>query len=237
MSPSKVPARVLLVVAFLPVLALATVGRCLESQVQYTLVYSFGGLGKGDGRLNNPRGLAVDLQEQVYVADFGNRRLQKFTSEGKLEAKWPTRANPSAVAIGDDDLIYVAEELGDCGLVEVFTTQGKPAGKWDIPGTEFKRSGGKVDKYCWLGGIVVREGLVYLGNNSARAVQIYTTQGGFRSSIPDFRACCGFLDVALDAQGLLYVAELGAFRVVVWDRGGKRIRSWGRSSGAVPWVW
>jgi DNA-binding beta-propeller fold protein YncE len=41
------------------------------------------------GELNEPIGIAVDAQGNVYVADTGNRRIQKFDPSGKPIAQWP----------------------------------------------------------------------------------------------------------------------------------------------------
>jgi DNA-binding beta-propeller fold protein YncE len=45
---------------------------------------SFGSPGNGPGQLNTPHSIAIDAQDQVYVADRGNRRIQVFDTEGKL---------------------------------------------------------------------------------------------------------------------------------------------------------
>jgi streptogramin lyase len=45
---------------------------------------SFGSPGKGPGQLNTPHSIASDAQNNIYVADRGNRRIQVFDTEGKL---------------------------------------------------------------------------------------------------------------------------------------------------------
>ena len=42
------------------------------------LVYEFGGRGSDPGRFNGPFGICVDDSGAVYVADFGNRRVQVY---------------------------------------------------------------------------------------------------------------------------------------------------------------
>jgi sugar lactone lactonase YvrE len=41
------------------------------------------------GELNEPIGVAVDAQGNVYVADVNNHRIQKFDAAGKPVAQWP----------------------------------------------------------------------------------------------------------------------------------------------------
>ena len=48
-------------------------------------IHTFGTKGSGEGQLHNPRGVAVDRDDNIYVADKDNNRVQKFTSEGKFE--------------------------------------------------------------------------------------------------------------------------------------------------------
>ena len=49
---------------------------------------SLGSSGNGDGQLNRPTCVAVDNQGYIYVADWANGRLQVFTPEGSLIAKF-----------------------------------------------------------------------------------------------------------------------------------------------------
>ena len=42
----------------------------------------------GNGQFNVPAGVAVDHAGNVYVADQGNNRIQKFDSIGKFIATW-----------------------------------------------------------------------------------------------------------------------------------------------------
>src|SRR5829696_8887624 len=49
---------------------------------------TWGEAGAGDGQLSNPTGLDVDDLDNVYVADFGNNRIQKFTPDGEVLATW-----------------------------------------------------------------------------------------------------------------------------------------------------
>ena len=41
-----------------------------------------------DGQFSNPTGLAVDSLGFVYVIDYFNNRIQKFTNDGTFVTKW-----------------------------------------------------------------------------------------------------------------------------------------------------
>ncbi len=51
----------------------------------------WGSRGSADGQFNNPRGIAVDSDGNVYVADSGNNRIQKFSRFGTFLKKWGGR--------------------------------------------------------------------------------------------------------------------------------------------------
>src|SRR5689334_14794526 len=50
---------------------------------------AFGSAGSGDGQLSEPRGVAVnEASGDVYVSDYGNHRVEQFTSAGAFMAVW-----------------------------------------------------------------------------------------------------------------------------------------------------
>ena len=48
----------------------------------------WGSYGDGDGQFVNPCGVVVDGSGDLYVADTGNERIQKFDSTGTFVAQW-----------------------------------------------------------------------------------------------------------------------------------------------------
>ena len=74
---------------------------------------TWGKHGKGQGEFDQLHGIAMDSQGRIFVADRGNSRIQVFDSNGKFEAEWKQFGRPSDVAIGKDDMIYVADSQSD----------------------------------------------------------------------------------------------------------------------------
>src|SRR5262245_21556382 len=73
----------------------------------------WGSIGSGPGQFQEPRGLAVDPAGVVYVADFGNNRIQKFSSSGALLKVWGTAGSddgqfygPCAVALDGQGHVF-----------------------------------------------------------------------------------------------------------------------------------
>ena len=73
------------------------------------LITTWGKHGKAAGEFDTPHGIALDSAGRVYVADRANNRIQIFEPDGKFVAEWKQFGRPSDVAIGKDDIIYVAD--------------------------------------------------------------------------------------------------------------------------------
>jgi DNA-binding beta-propeller fold protein YncE len=54
---------------------------------------SFGSFGSGNGQLNSPRDIAIDGLGNIYVADAGNSRVEKFDSAGNF--LWASPGGPN----------------------------------------------------------------------------------------------------------------------------------------------
>lgn len=193
-------------------------------QGKYTLLQSWGKKGSGNGEFNEPCGIAVDNKGQVYIADSGNNRIQKMSSDGKLLEILKTANSPRAIAVDASGNIYTAETGRKTGLIEKFAPGGKLIREWKYAGTKTGK-----DSYFMPGGIAVSGKYVYLGNNSAGSVQKFTIDGDIVKSWGNLKRCCNFLDVAVDNEENVYVAELGAHRVAKFDQNGNLLKTWGKS--------
>jgi YVTN family beta-propeller protein len=54
----------------------------------YSFVARLGYFGTDNGQFSSPCGVAVDSEDNVYVADQSNNRIQKFNSTGAFITKW-----------------------------------------------------------------------------------------------------------------------------------------------------
>jgi len=101
-------------------LAKAQAGSGLQSTVSNPVTYEFslewGTFGTGDGEFEKPWGVAVASDGSVYVSDWGNERIQKFTSEGVFVSKWGTFGTgdgefnqPIGIAVASDGSVYVSD--------------------------------------------------------------------------------------------------------------------------------
>lgn len=59
-----------------------TLGPTLDTS-SFAKRTSFGSLGTGKGQFDSPRDVAIDGKSNIYVADAGNHRIQKFDARGR----------------------------------------------------------------------------------------------------------------------------------------------------------
>ena len=93
---------------------------------------------------NGPRGITIDAEGLIYVADYGNNRVQKFTPEGKLLAVIDSKGEgrgrlnkPFGLCFDANGILYVTEYGG---TVSMFTSEGRFLGYiGDSDGSSFKR--------------------------------------------------------------------------------------------------
>ena len=90
----------------------------------------------GDCRPDIGGGVAVDRQEHVYVADYGNHRILKFDHGGTFLARWGRQGSgpgefwrPSGIAVDGHDQIYVTDS--DNHRIQVFDSTGRFLTEWE----------------------------------------------------------------------------------------------------------
>ena len=90
----------------------------------------------GPGQFNAPEAITVDSNGDVYVADTGNHRIQKFNSDGDFI--WekgslgsdPEKFNyPRDIAVDKDGYLYVADSYNN--RVQKLDTNGNFILQWD----------------------------------------------------------------------------------------------------------
>jgi DNA-binding beta-propeller fold protein YncE len=109
-----------------------------------TQVLSFGDEGNGPGQLTDARTIAVDMDENVYVADYASGRVQKFDATGKFQwiisvpkNSFSGDLNIFGLAVDTKKTLWVAR-TGD--LLQFATADGKATGtiKGDYDSTWFR---------------------------------------------------------------------------------------------------
>jgi DNA-binding beta-propeller fold protein YncE len=209
-------------------LALALAGSAGAAE-QYDFVAKWGGFGKGNGQFSYPADVATDAAGNVYVADAGNNRIQKFGPSGAFIAARGSfgSANgrfdfPDGVAVDPAGNVYVADAGND--RIQKFSPSGTFITKWGS-------SGSGNGRFQYPHGLAIdAAGNVYVTDDNDR-VQKFTSNGTFITrwgstggGNGQFRYAA---DVATDPAGNVYVTDAGNNRVQKFSSNGAFIRKWG----------
>ena len=103
--------------------------RLTEYSATGTFIAALAVAGTAPGYLSGPAGLALDALGNIYVADYQNNRIQKFSATGRWLSAWGPRVGsapglfdrPVDVAIDPSGSIYVVD-LGN-NRIQVFAYQ------------------------------------------------------------------------------------------------------------------
>ena len=198
----------------------------------YRFTAAWGVAGTAPGELRSPKGVAVAADGSVFVADFGNHTMLKYSASGELLRVWGGYGSapgefdgPGRVAIGPDGSVYVADSFNQ--RVQRFSESGAFLGQWGHAGLgpgEFDHPRG-VD--------VAADGSVYVTDQGNARVQVFTATGRFLrmwggpgSGPGHFRWA---KDVAVSGGGRVYVADGITDRVQIFTTRGRWLGSFGGS--------
>jgi len=193
------------------------------------------GSGSGIGQFSEPADIAFDSNDNIYVADYDNSRIQVFTSSGEYSYSIGTGNNdsgendinrPSSIAIDSNDNIYVTEFWGH--RVHIFTAQGNNIGSFGSAGLE----NGQISLPSGIA--VDNDGNIYVAEVGNDRIQIFLAEGNFNYSYSS--TIEGFNDpynIAFDNSGNLYVADEKNHCIKVYNNQNNLINTIG-SSGSAP---
>ena len=174
-----------------------------------TLLTSWGGSGTTPGLFQFPIDAAVDAQGFVYVADYMNHRVQKFSDSGAFVTLWHTSdTGPVSVSIAPGGEVYTSDP--GAKLIQAWSASGEFIRAWGTPGSgdgQFDAPGEVA--FDATGNVVVPDGA-----NSR--VQVYTADGVF---------LCTWGSQGSGADQLFHPTAVGTHqgRVYVMDKDNHRV--------------
>jgi len=171
-------------------------------------------------------GVAIDGEDRLYVA--GARGIRVLDGAGQALRAIKTARPAVAVALDGRGNVYAALRNG----VEVFNPNGERIASW---GEEGKGPG----QMRVVTAIAVSEANVYVADAGNRCVHRFDTTGDFINEIGKKDRDSGVpgiivrqapvLDIAVDSNGILHVANPGRLRVERYKPDGTLLDYWGRS--------
>lgn len=198
----------------------------------------WGTSGSGNGQFNcstsNDCGLTVDANHAVIIADTGNHRVQRFSSDGHYLAQWGTYgsapgefSSPSDVAVDGAGQIFVVDP-GNC-RIQILAASGGSIRQWGTCGQAAGQFGKPsrlaVDRF---GSVYVTDLVNYRVSKFSNAGQ-YLRHWGQGDQIDDTLGVGYVLDVALDQpRDRLYLADSRTSRIMAFDLDGNFLAAWKR---------
>ncbi|MBN2346180.1 MAG: NHL repeat-containing protein [Candidatus Aminicenantes bacterium] len=197
-------------------------------------VEEFGGHGTTDGLFDDPSGIALDDDGNVYVSDRDNRRIQKFTANGKFIKKWGFTPGlyPHGLVV-DGGRLFVCDVNTSGSNLQIFDLEGNHQAAWKVPDFNVL-SGSPAAVDVDADG----SGNLYVLDNINRVVVVYnavgTVSGHFR--VDRDNPWPGPNGIAV-AGNQVFVAESSdnqyGNRINVFTTSGAFVRTWGSpGSGA-----
>src|SRR5581483_6277029 len=208
--------------------------------------------GAGAGQFAYPRGIAVNSQGDIFVADSRNNRVQKFRGSdwqylgeagGLFDAAKSSNGapkkltsdaagkmhEPNGVAIGPDDMVYVIDTWNN--RIQALSSSLKPKSVFKMDGETSTSMTTSDDGFFGPREIVVSpNGAFYVADTGKHRVVMFDKDGkkvrafGTKGDKQgEFNEPIG---LALDQAGNLYVADRLNFRIQVFTADGQFIRDW-----------
>ncbi len=138
--------------------------------------------GSAHGELDGPAGIAFDADDNLFVVDSGNNRVQKFTKEGGFLDAWGSEggeegrfSSPWGIAVDNEGDVYVADWGNN--RVQKFTNAGVFRMSFGAPGIE-------EEGLKYPAGVAVdADGDVYVTDWDNNRVQIYDSKGAYLATL------------------------------------------------------
>jgi predicted membrane-bound mannosyltransferase/DNA-binding beta-propeller fold protein YncE len=189
------------------------------------------------GTFNEPWGIAVGPEGNVYVADTWNHRVQKFSPEGEFISSWGyfgQRETPEAfwgprdIAVSEQGLLYISD------------TGNKRIAVFDVEGnfiSDFGEAGlgpGQFDEPVGLA--LDAEGRLYVADTWNQRIQVFSLNDqGIAANFETEWEINGWFGQSLDnkpyltvgGDGNVYISDPEAIRILVFSPEGTFLRYWG----------
>ncbi|HEY2841097.1 MAG TPA: hypothetical protein VGJ26_18220, partial [Pirellulales bacterium] len=190
----------------------------------------WGRRGISDGRLQKPRSIAIDNQDQIYIVDM-TARIQVFTPDGEFLRSWQTpvhtNGRPTGLAIDRHGNVVVSDT--HYYQVLIYSPEGKLL---DWIGGE---QGTKLGQFAWVTDCVEdSQGNRYISEygecdriQKISADKTFLKEWGGHGSAPgEFIRPQG---MSVDEQDRLWVVDACNHRIQVFDADGDLVKIWGEA--------
>lgn len=221
-SLSRVSRRLIVSLVLLGVLIIGT--TAVLASIGF--ISKWGTSGSANGQFITPRGMATDAAGNVYVADAGNTRVQKFDNNGNFQLKFGISGDVpggfvtnSGVAVAAGGDIYVSDEFTQ--RISIFNSSGIFQSTFSAGAFPTTATGVALDSI----------GNVYVSDSGNQRIRKFTATGTIITSWGSGGTGDGQFSspqgLAIDSSDNVYVADTGNNRIQKFTSGGTFITKWG----------
>lgn len=198
-----------------------------RGQREVASILSWGSQGTAPGQFTDPRGLTVDSEGRVYVADGNNHRIQVFDSDGQFVTQWGSQGagpgqfqEPWGVAVDRDGNVYVADTWNH--RIQKFDSEGRFLLQWGTFGDTQGAIVGQEDVFYGPRDVAIdTAGDLYMTDTGNKRVMKFSPDGQFLGQWGGFGLQSGQFSepvgIDIDADGNIYVADTWNRRVQKFD--------------------
>ena len=208
----------------------------MAATLSHPLLNTWGTAGNSNGSFYNPQSLAIDSNGNVYVTDLGNKRVQKFDSDGTFLNAWGSGGtgagqfnSPIGIAIGENHVFVVDSQLNK---IQKFDTDGNFVTQWG-------KQGDGPGEFLLPNGITVNNnGTVLVVDTGNHRIQQFTSDGEFlrefgQSGTADDKFISP-IGITTDSEKNIYVSDPSANKIKKFDSFGNFITSFGPNVAGFP---
>lgn len=162
----------------------------------------------GNGQFNKVYAVATDSNDNLYVSDYGNGRIQKFSSQGNyIRSMGLTTSTAKGVAVDKNNYVYA---VNGNGKIEKFNSTGSRLQTWSNTSAEHVAT--DANNY------------VYITTLSQKTIQKYNSSGQLQQTIHTSFEPFG-IDVA--QNGDIYVSDASNNKIYAYTASGSYKGTWG----------
>ncbi len=190
--------------------------------------YFIGMNGVNPGELSAPHGITFGPDGNIYVADSGNNRIDKFSPEGELLASYGTYASvlegeapegtmnqPWDVAVGQDGSIFVADTFNH--RIQKLSSDGTPLKMWGV----FAQGSDAASMWGPRGITIDKNGHLLVTDTGNKRVMVFDQDLNYLSQFGGAGFDPGQFDepvgIAVSSDGKVVVADTWNRRVQIFE--------------------
>lgn len=212
------------------VVALMLTTQAASAQEVVKSRFRFGAFERTLTGLDLPSGAAIAADGSILIADAGAHRIVVFSREGQLVRSFGSLGegdgqlrSPTGLALDSKGLVHVVDSGND--RIVIFTQAGEFVRAWG-------RRGRDRGEFCEPRNICIAGDRIAIADTGNQRVQVFDARGSylFQVGVQPGEKQDLFkrpVDVALDADGAMYVVDADRAMVQAFDKGGLSIRSFG----------